>query len=161
MIEGLRALRAETTGRFDLEVFIARGINDAPDHLAALAALARSLDPDSIQLNTAVRPVPGLRDLAVDRADLESFLPLFGPDAEIIASFETSDSGRGVVDVSAVLEVLQRRPCTAAEIASSLQVDEDSVNEALRKLEHLGHVTRAGDTEHWLVSPDPEGDGAG
>jgi wyosine [tRNA(Phe)-imidazoG37] synthetase (radical SAM superfamily) len=153
MVQGLRALRQEATGRFDLEVFIARGINDSAAQVEAIAALARSIDPDSIQLNTAVRPVPGRSGLALTRAELDGLLGLFGPRAEIIASFEAHCSGRGSADPVRILEVLERRPCTAAQIAAALDLDRGAVDAALAKLERLGQATRAQGSEYWHCGP--------
>ena len=42
---------------------------------------------------------------------------LFNPAAEIIAEYRASDTGEIKVSKEAILEMLQRRPCTAGQIA--------------------------------------------
>ncbi|MCL2104355.1 MAG: radical SAM protein [Kiritimatiellaeota bacterium] len=62
ILDGYRAFRNEFAGRLDLEVFIMPGVNDSLEQARRIAALARSFSPDSISLNTAVRPTadPGI-----------------------------------------------------------------------------------------------------
>jgi wyosine [tRNA(Phe)-imidazoG37] synthetase (radical SAM superfamily) len=55
VLDGIRALRQEFDGRFALQMmFVAANRDRAAD----MAALARSLDPDEVQLNTPLRPSP-------------------------------------------------------------------------------------------------------
>ena len=55
-LAGLRALRQELRGAYWIEVFVVPGVNDRPEDMARIAALARSIGPDRVHLNTAVRP---------------------------------------------------------------------------------------------------------
>ncbi len=142
MVRGLREMRAEARGRFDLEVFLARGLNDSRDGLQELARLAMSMDPDSIQLNTAVRPVPGGARLALGPDEIEAIGPLFGPKARIIASFESWSRGTEGADPGRILAVLGRRPCTAAELATALGMDADDIARVLDGMERSGVLAR-------------------
>jgi len=56
IIEGLSAFRRDYRGQFHLEVMLVAGINDAQEHLRALARVAETLRPDRLELNTVVRP---------------------------------------------------------------------------------------------------------
>jgi wyosine [tRNA(Phe)-imidazoG37] synthetase (radical SAM superfamily) len=63
ILESYCAFRQEYQGRLDLEVFIVPGMNDTPEQVDRIAALAKRFSPDDISLNTAVRPTadPSLR----------------------------------------------------------------------------------------------------
>jgi wyosine [tRNA(Phe)-imidazoG37] synthetase (radical SAM superfamily) len=150
MVAGLRELSRRSRGRTDLEVFLARGVNDSDEQVRAIAEMARSIAPDSVQLNTAVRPVPGDLDLAVEPERLDVLAEAFGPTCRVIASFDRVARRRAGVDPARVLEVLERRPCTAEEIAASLGVSLPHVRMALSKLERLGRVERT--QRHWRAT---------
>jgi len=151
MVEGLRALRRESTGRFLLEVFLARGINDSPGHLELLSRTARSIEPDAIQLNTAVRPSPGRSGLGLDADEMTSFAKRFGPRAEVIAAREPVHARASAALPGDVLAVLQRRPCTAAELASSLGIERAQLDRTLEGLDSEGTIERTADG-HWCIS---------
>ncbi len=55
IIEGYRAFRADYAGLIDLEVFIIPGCNDTPEQVERIAAVAKTIRPDTVTLNTAVR----------------------------------------------------------------------------------------------------------
>lgn len=152
MVQGLQALRRSFSGRYDLEVFLARGINDGPDHLQRLARLARSIAPDAIQLNTAVRPPPGRMGLALTLDEMRRAAAIFGPTAEVIAGFEQGSPPRPAARKRDLLEVLERRPCTPAELALALGMDAGQVARMLDELESAGQVVEAGDEGYWRAA---------
>ena len=151
MVKGLRSLRRTSSARFLLEVFLARGLNDSPEHVERLARLARSIDPDEIQLNTAVRPTPGCRELALDADEMAALARLFGPGAEVIADRAPVHSRPAAALPADVVAVLERRPCTLEELASSLGLDPADLDRTLRDLERAGDVERTGDG-HWCIA---------
>jgi wyosine [tRNA(Phe)-imidazoG37] synthetase (radical SAM superfamily) len=157
MVEGLRALRRESTGRFLLEVFLARGVNDSPDHIERLARTARSIEPDAIQLNTAVRPSPARPGLGLDADEMASIASRFGPLAEVIAAREPVHARTSAALPRDVLAVLQRRPCTAEELASSLGIDPARLDRTLGELDAGGAIEREADG-HWCITGRGEGD---
>lgn len=149
-VQGLRAMREQSRGRFDLEVFLARGVNDSPEQIRTIAEIATSMEPDSIQLNTAVRPTPSGEDLALDPDRMESLLPLFGPSATIIASFSSFQPGTAEADPDRILATLERRPCTTQELATALGMDPSRARQVLLRLHLSGRVVQSG-TDHWSV----------
>jgi wyosine [tRNA(Phe)-imidazoG37] synthetase (radical SAM superfamily) len=157
MVEGLRALRRESTGRYLLEVFLARGVNDSPGHLERLARTARSIEPDAIQLNTAVRPSPGRPGLGLDADEMASIASRFGPRAEVIAAREPVRARASAALPRDVLAVLQRRPCTAPELASSLGIDRAQIDRTLGELDAGGAIERTADG-HWCIAGRGAGD---
>ncbi len=93
MTEGLIRFREEFPGRLWLEVFLIEGINTSEEQVSRIAALAERINPERIQLNTAVRPAadPSVSRLSPERMD--EIAGMFTPRAEIIAG----DSPRTVL----------------------------------------------------------------
>jgi len=144
MVEGLVAFREEYNGQFWLEVFLLAGLNDARDEAAKIAAQARRIRPDRVQLNTVARPPAYPEALAVSRSRMIELTSLFGDNAEVIADFRgdhrVAAAGRGA---EGILEMLERRPCTADDIAASLRLSPQEALQQLRRLLAEGAVTSA------------------
>ena len=81
ILDGYRAFRDEYAGRIDLEVFIMPGVNDTPGQASRIAALAHTFRPDSISLNTAVRPTADPRVTACPPERLAELQAIFGATA--------------------------------------------------------------------------------
>jgi wyosine [tRNA(Phe)-imidazoG37] synthetase (radical SAM superfamily) len=135
MVEGLHALRREFLGIIWLEVFLINQITTAGVPLAALAEIARSLEPDKIQLNTAVRPTERECALRVPPGRLQALVSLFGESAEMTADYRRGP-GRALSAIRCddVLELLRRRPCTMSDIAGGLSIHP---NEAVKHIDAL------------------------
>ncbi len=118
-LEGMRAFRQTYAGQIWLEVFLVSGLNDSPENAARIAALAESIAPDRIHLNTAVRP-PAQADVqSVPPEKMESLAGLFRPRAAVVASY-SSRLGDGIqANETRILDLLRRRPCTAQQIAAA------------------------------------------
>lgn len=145
-LRGLQAMRAEFSGEYWLEVFLVAGVNDAPEQVARIAALAKAIRPDRIHLNTAVRP-PQAADLrAVSVAQLATVANAFTPVAELSVSspHPPATGGRPPREAGELegmlLGLIQRHPCTAADIAISLGVDPCVVARLLAGMEGCGTV---------------------
>ncbi len=124
IVDGLQAFRGTFTGELLLEVFLLKGVNDDPADVARIAALAETIKPDRVQLNTVVRPPAEASAEHVTRGDLEHLAPLFTPAAEIIAGFRAGEEGEGsaAIDERHVLAMITRRPCTVDDIAGAFSV---------------------------------------
>jgi wyosine [tRNA(Phe)-imidazoG37] synthetase (radical SAM superfamily) len=118
VVGGLRRLAQVHPGQVLLEVMLVRGLNDDDASLAELAALLATLPVTHIDVNTPVRPGPGGSNWACPRDTLVRAAALFGPRAHEVA-YEPAPvqvqagAGRGA---QAVLETLQRRPSSVAEL---------------------------------------------
>ena len=133
-LAGMREFRQMFAGRIWLEVFLVAGLNDAPDQVARIAALAATIAPDKIHLNTAVRPPAESNVQPVDQDRMMALAGLFQPGAEVIADF-TARPGSGVaVNETAILDMLRRRPCTARQIADVFGMH---LNEVAKYTGHL------------------------
>ncbi len=71
IIEGLVKLRQEFRGKIWLEVMLVKGINDDLRQIKKLKEAADKINPDKIQLNSAVRATAEPNILPVDKKKLE------------------------------------------------------------------------------------------
>ena len=136
MIRGL----AEFTEKFPksvwLEVFLLAGITGIPAEVESIAALARWIRPERVQLNTVRRPPAEDYAYALSREQMLALRDLFPGPVDILG--EEKRNGRraagfpvGQEDIRALLA---RRPCTAEDIADAYGLH---VTEAIKGLEAL------------------------
>ncbi len=138
---GEKAFRAEYTGKLFLEVFLIKGINAAAEEVRKIAALAKEIAPDRVQLNTAVRPPAEDFAIPLTKEEMEGFCDLFDPRAEIIAEFKTAQGGSMHANQDAILAMLQRRPCTAEQIAHAFEMHMNEVSKYLGKLTSSAQIS--------------------
>jgi wyosine [tRNA(Phe)-imidazoG37] synthetase (radical SAM superfamily) len=137
VLEGLVAFRREYAGEYHLEVLLVAGVNDHPDELGKFRPVIERIRPDRVELNTVVRPPAekGVRGLS--RSQLEEAARFF-PSAftRLIASFDGPPRVRASRRLEKrLVELLQRRPSTAEDLAASLEVSREDVTAALGRLE--------------------------
>jgi len=135
MVEGLIAMRREFTGPYWLEVFLLGGYTAIEANVKRLAALAKRIGPDRVQLNTVARPPTEEFAMAVSPEALEKYAKFFDPPAEVIAERPSRLGHKSdKLQPGAVLEMLRRRPCTVEHVALGLGLNR---LEVLKKLEAL------------------------
>jgi wyosine [tRNA(Phe)-imidazoG37] synthetase (radical SAM superfamily) len=117
-----------------MEVFLVRGMNSSPEEVKKIAALAREIAPDRIQLNTAVRPPTEEFVTALPNEQMAALTHLFQPTAEIIADFSAPRSKPMQTNAAAILAMLKRRPCTAQQIAEGFGLHFNEVSKYLGSL---------------------------
>ena len=144
IIEGMRAFRMEYKGQLHVEIALVSGVNDSPEELSALAQVIESIKPDKIELNTVVRPpaLTGTRGLTDARmAWAVSFFSSLN--AEIVGVFEADKQGGGEEQMRLrIIETVERRPCTVAELAASLGVPKKRVEQESRRLQKQGKLNK-------------------
>lgn len=140
IIAGLEALVREYRGQVWLEVMILKGLNDTAEELEALDQVIKRLAPARVQLNTAVRPgaYPGAQPL--DREEMAAVAAFLGEGAEVIASCSRAANAGSNISEARFLEMLSRRPMTAADLAQALGLPLDQVQEKLERLEAAGRI---------------------
>jgi wyosine [tRNA(Phe)-imidazoG37] synthetase (radical SAM superfamily) len=138
IINGLIQFRKDYSGQIWLEVFIVPGLNDTEQELTALKCAIEKIKPDRIQLNTLDRPgtVPTIQ--AATWEGLEYVLDFWKfENAEIIAKAQERKellSYRTDVE-SAILETIERRPCTLQDLSQFLGLHANELNKYLDVLE--------------------------
>jgi wyosine [tRNA(Phe)-imidazoG37] synthetase (radical SAM superfamily) len=142
IIEGIRAFREEYKGQLHVEIALVSGVNDNAGELSALARAIEPLRPDKIELNTVVRPparagTQGLTDAQMVRA--ASFFSSLKTEIVGVFASETQDCSANEIGTR-IVETVERRPCTIAELAASLGVSEKRVELESRRLQEEGTV---------------------
>jgi len=141
LLAGLTACRREYRGQLWLEVLLLKGVNDAEAELTALRRVLAELAPDKVQLNTSVRPVVEDWARALTREELEAAAAFLGPGVEVIASFKGCARLSAAWSDADFMEMLARRPMTAADLAKALGLPLTVVQEKLRHLEEAGRIS--------------------
>ena len=144
VVDGLCSLRAEFRNELWLEVFVLAGMNDNVADMQRIAALAGRISPDSIQINTVVRPPAEACARPVGHEAMQELAALFGPSARVIAAVERVADERHAaaapVSLAAVLAVLERRGCRAFDLAVGLNVDPAAIGPLLEQLLQTGRI---------------------
>lgn len=138
LIEGERAFRSEFSGELSLEVFIVEGINSQAADVRKIAALAKTIQADRIDLNTAVRPPADSGVQAVSAEQLAELAEILGPKAEVVASFKKEVSPAQEMTAETLLGLIQRHPATAAQLAQDYDAAFDPVSQTLEKMVEQG-----------------------
>jgi wyosine [tRNA(Phe)-imidazoG37] synthetase (radical SAM superfamily) len=141
MVDGLRALRKEYSGRMWMEVFLMAGVNDDPADVKRIAELAAGIRPDRIQLNTVVRPPADGLAATVPTETLQELAELFTPQAELIAGFKGEPGQAASATETEIVNMLARRPCTAADIAASFGIGEKDSEMLLTRLKESNRLS--------------------
>jgi len=137
-INGLISFSKEFSGKIWLEVFILPGYNDSPPELTALKNAILQIAPDRVQLNTLDRPgrMENLQGASHD--DLERVKDYWQLcNVEIIASAAVRKKQQAYrKDMeNAILGTIDRRPCTADDLARILGTHVNEINKYLTILE--------------------------
>jgi len=133
IIEGYQRFRAVFAGRIDLEVFVVPGLNDTEPQMAKIAALARTFAPDSIYLNSAVRPPAdgSVREAAPEL--LARLSAIFGTPARVTAS-----PGAAAVQhctPAEIVRLIARHPASLSQLAAQFNLPHDAILTVLKELE--------------------------
>ena len=135
LIEGLAVFSQEFTGQIWLEILFAAGINDSEEEVAALSQAAGKMRLDRIQLNTVARPPLEHFARPLSKARMEAVAAEFlrhDPQrpVDLLASGAVQTESHSVGQKNStpdrpanqqvlrdeIIEMLRRRPCTAADI---------------------------------------------
>lgn len=152
LVEGERALRAEYDGEIWMEVFILAGMNSADEDVRKIAELATTISPDKIHVNTAVRPAAERYAKPVEKNRLDEIAHILGPKAEVIAEYDPTDTTPFQFNEKEILAMLERRPCTAQQIADVFALHINEVSKYTTMLLESGkiHSERRNDKVYFL-----------
>jgi wyosine [tRNA(Phe)-imidazoG37] synthetase (radical SAM superfamily) len=134
IVDGYRAFRQGFHGRLWIEVFLLWGANTVPGDVEKIAALIESVGPDEIHLNTSTRPPAEDFALAAPRSNMERLAGLFRPRATVVAGFSSAAASGFAATEATILAMLERRPCTARQIAGGFGMHPNEVAKYLGNL---------------------------
>lgn len=141
LVEGLCEFRRQYNGKIWLEVFFVEGLNTGEKQVAELRDIIGRIEPDRVQLNTAVRPTADASAVRVDEARMEEIASVLGGNAEVVADFSRGQGAEGVVvEVEQLFEMLKRRPCSIADICHGLGIDRHEAMTFIKDLEKKGKI---------------------
>jgi wyosine [tRNA(Phe)-imidazoG37] synthetase (radical SAM superfamily) len=156
LLDGLTAFRQEFRGEYWLEVFLLAGYTAMEAEVKKIVRRTAQIGPDRVHLNTCVRPPAEEFAYAVDWRRLVELADLFTPPAEVIADFRPGSSRTtSTADTREILHMLQRRPCTALDVAAGLGMHPAEVTKDVEMLmrEGLVEAKRADDEQvHYVVT---------
>ena len=142
-IKGLVEFRKEYSGQIWLEVFILPGYNDNVEDLKALKKAFEQIKPNEIQLNTLDRPGT-VKDLnPANKNSLQKIVDFWKlPNVVIIAAApERKEIKSYRKDAeTAILETINRRPCTVDDLVKILGLHINEINKYLDVLASEGKI---------------------
>jgi len=141
VVEGLKRLREGYRGSIALEAVLLAGINDSDREVEGLKRVIDQIAPDKIDLNTVVRPPADARAVPLDRKRLEALKLFFGENTEIVAGLPVSGATAGEERPDQeIFEMIKRRPVRSVDIASSLGMPVEDVEDAVKGLVMKGYI---------------------
>ena len=158
ILEGLAAFRREYRGELHIEVMVVAGINDGAAELSTIARTVERLKADRLELNTVVRP-PADREIeGLSAAEMAKVLGYFPKEkTQVIGCFQGERrEGRDAAVADRVLELVERRPCTAPEMAASLGVTPGELERAIEGLLRENRLVRRFFNEREYLCPPSE-----
>lgn len=152
LVAGERVFRKEYTGELSVEVFVVEGMNSDVSDARKIAALVETINPDRINLNTAVRPPADSEVKPVSPEHLAELAGIFGPKAEVIASFKQQDSVVLEMVPETLFGLIKRHPATAEQLAQDFSAPIESISQTLESMVAEGRInteTRDGETYYF------------
>lgn len=145
IVRGIADFTSGFRGSVWLEVMLLRGINDTDFELGEIAKKIAEIRPESVQLNTVVRPPaeseayplsPEEMDRARDLLQSElSKIPV-----EVVADFQGKREEVMKEDIrEAILTYLKRRPATLDDLSATFGLHRNEI------VKYLGHLLESGD----------------
>ena len=140
ILKGIKTFRAQFAGKLWVEVFMLLGINSVPGDVKKIADLIKEIQPDNVHLNTVVRPPAEEFAGLIQQSKLASLAEIFDPPAEVIAKFNANSEKHIAATKDTILAMLQRRPCTTAQIVDVYGMHINEVSKYLGDLMRTGQI---------------------
>jgi wyosine [tRNA(Phe)-imidazoG37] synthetase (radical SAM superfamily) len=143
VIEGLVKFRGVYKGQIWLEILVCKGVNDSEEELLKMRQAVDRIQPDSIHLNTVVRPPSQKWVLPLDEAEMGKIKEFFGERAEIISEFDrhpASVLGRDIGEE--ILRILKRRPLSLSDLSRGMGIPQNEVDHYIKPLVQEGKIQK-------------------
>ncbi len=166
VINGYCEFRRTYSGKIWLEVMLIKGMNDRPEHIAALKSVIDRIMPDRIHLNTVVRPPSEPSARPVSEETLQAIRTALGDKAEIITDFrsgprQTSSDDRQEM----ILSIIERRPVTMSDLATASGLHENEIVKIIEDLlrQRKVVISKQGNKDYYELArrPDDRTEGSG
>ncbi len=156
LVSGERVFREEYAGELSVEVFIVDGVNSQVSNVQKIVEVVESINPDRIDVNTAVRPpaVKGIRPTTEGR--LIALAELFGPKADVAASFKKQGFQSMEVSEGALMGLIKRHPATCEQLANEYNLPSEQMFKTLRQMVSAGLLReeKGGDETYYFHRTD-------
>ena len=160
LVEGTVQFREEYKGQIWLEVFLMGGVTAMESEVEKMAAIARRIRPDRIQLNTVTRPPTEEYAYSVPEERMRHFATFFEPEADVIGGHSSTSEVTGPAGGSEeILALVRRRPCTLDDIADGLAMNRNVVMKYADRLiseGHLHHKVQDSRIYYWAAEESPK-----
>ena len=144
ILEGLEKLKQNFKGQIWLETLFVKGVNDSPEEVRLIGREVHRLKPDRWQINTVVRPpaynVKGLTEEELLRIAKQVNYPKTDIVCYNYLRLEDIKPHRMEELEEKLLQTVKRRPSPLEELEVSLNVNRETLDELLQKLEKEGKV---------------------
>lgn len=139
MVDGIATFVREFQGQVWLEIMFLAEINNTERAIESIATLTRQINPARLQLNSVFRPGAETYATGLSRERLEEIASFFSGEVDIVS--EPIQNNEVIHSFSHqnntdVLSLLERRPCTVADIATGLSLHHTEVVKLIDKLLH-------------------------
>lgn len=152
LVKGERTFREEYSGELSVEVFIVDGVNSKVSDVQKIAELVKPINPDRIDINTAVRPPAVTGVSAVSEDHLRELAELFGEKASVTASFRKQGFASLEISEEVLLGLIKRHPATCGQLAGEFNLPEEYMFKTLAEMMKKGLLfseTREGETYYF------------
>ena len=119
MINGEIEFRKIFKGKLVLEVFLLAGINAISTDVRKISKFADKIKPDTIHLNTVMRPPAESFACLVDKEKMEHFSTMFTASAEIPIEISGTLLLNKDIDEEKILNLIRRRSVTLKQLADT------------------------------------------
>ncbi len=144
MVSGLIEFTRNFPGDVWLEVLLLSGITGMDTEVRKIAAYAKKIRAQRVQLNTVCRPAAEDFACTVAGSQMAKFALLFPGTVDVISKHE-SDSFSGSLpndtNTAEIVNLLARRPCTLSGICSGLGLHPHDAVKKLKKLADEKQIT--------------------
>jgi wyosine [tRNA(Phe)-imidazoG37] synthetase (radical SAM superfamily) len=158
MAQGLVDFTRCFRGEVWLEVFLLAGINDDDHSVGKIAGLVEQIKPARVQLNSVYRPPAEDYALGLTSTRIQQLAKLFPGTVEIISEVETVLAEPELHELSRqdeIISLIQRRPCTAADVATGLNMHLNDTLKQLSTLSSSGRLLEPSGRQGFYIVPKP------
>lgn len=155
MAKGIYEFTKRFKGNVWLEIMILKGLTSEKSAIKKIEELARYINPDRIQLNTASRPTAKNFAVPVSMSELLDIKNMFHGNTDIISEYGAEDilyhTSTSTTEDD-IISMLERRPCSTADISKGLGIHINEITKILEKLSKKGGIETKHSESHLFYS---------